>query len=619
MMATFMELCHSFVYPECWALAIDATVHRRRDPAQTTMAKFYSRFIISSAFWTFVEPVIATKAILALLRSFYGPNDLLYFGKLIHNWSRVLYPLSIVLNELVSSHLASLRRKREMGRLGCYDLIPRVKGRWIGNIDVLIAITRNEANEYCGDIFAEWAEKYGPTFDMNILWAHQIVTVDPFNVKHIVATSFNQFEKGEKFHDMLEGFLGTGIFNSDGETWKLYRSMARPFFDRERVVNQSRFEQHTGRLKSLLTVLSSEGGSPFDIQDLFGRYTMDFTMAFLFGRDSRTMVPPHLITKESGELMSAFDALRKAASTRIRIGSNWPLFELFSDRMKGPRQTVDAYIMPIVYEAIKGKQNVSQEDDDGTRTFLEYLVTVSNDPKLIRDTLVSFLLAGRDTSASLLTFMVYVLALYPDTYDRLSKEVNDIVHEDRPSTFEEIKSMRYLRALINETLRVFPPVPFNIRRSTNHPSVLPSNLSGAQNGLFLYPRCSITYSLLHIHRRKDIWGDDAEEFRPDRWLAEGSQKVHVTNPFAFIPFNGGPRMCLGQNLAYLLVSHTIVELLRNFTWSLAPDLQPVNMPRGWRGEPGRKGEEQCWPKSSLTLYSDGGLFVKLNKKQIDST
>jgi hypothetical protein len=127
MMATFMELCHLFVYPECWALAIDATVHRRRDPAQTTMAKFYSRFIISSAFWTFVEPVIATRAILALLRSFYGPNDLLYFGKLIHNWSRVLYPLSIVLNELVSSHLASLRRKREMGRLGCYDLIPRVK------------------------------------------------------------------------------------------------------------------------------------------------------------------------------------------------------------------------------------------------------------------------------------------------------------------------------------------------------------------------------------------------------------------------------------------------------------------------------------------------------------
>ncbi|CAE6429714.1 unnamed protein product [Rhizoctonia solani] len=243
---------------------------------------------------------------------------------------------------------------------------------------------------------------------------------------------------------MLEGFLGTGIFNSDGETWKLHRSMARPFFDRERVVNQSHFERHTGRLKSLLGVLSDKDDSSFDIQDLFSRYTLDFTMAFLFGLDSRTMVPPHSITKESEKLMFAFDTLRKAASTRIRIGSNWPLFELFSDRMKDSRRTVDAYIMPIVNEAIERNQSIAQGDDDATRTFLEYLVTVSNDPKLIRDTLVSFLLAGRDTSASLLTFTIYVLALYPDTYDQLSKEINSIVNDDRPCTFEEIKSMRYL-------------------------------------------------------------------------------------------------------------------------------------------------------------------------------
>ncbi|CAE7107490.1 unnamed protein product [Rhizoctonia solani] len=224
----------------------------------------------------------------------------------------------------------------------------------------------------------------------------KVVTVDPSNVKHIIATSFNQFEKGEKFHDMLEGFLGTGIFNSDGDTWKL--------------------------------------------------------------------------------------------------------------------------------------------------TFLDYLVTVSNDPSLIRDSLISFLLAGRDTTASLLTFIIYVLALHPDVCNQLAKEINETVCEDRLCTFEEIKSMRYLRATINETLRLFPPVPFNIRRSTSNPSILPSNSSEARDGLFLYPRCSVTYSLLHIHRRKDIWGEDAEDFKPERWLADDSKRVHVTNPFAFLPFNGGPRM-----------------------------------------------------------------------------
>lgn len=330
------------------------------------------------------------------------------------------------------------------------------------------------------------------------------------------------------------------------------------------------------------------------------------------------MVPLHLITRDSEELMAAFDALRKAASTRIRIGSNWPLFELFFDRMKRPRQTVDAYIMPIVNEAIEKNRMTAQGDDDGSRTFLEYLVTVSNDPNLIRDSLVSFLLAGRDTSASLLTFMTYVLALYPDVYRRLEEEINGVVHGDRQCTLEEIKSMRYLRATINETLRLFPPVPFNIRRSTSSPSILPSSLSEAKHGLFIYPRCSITYSFLHIHRRRDIWGEDAEDFRPERWFSEGSERVHVTNPFAFIPFNGGPRMCLGQNLAYLLVSHTIVEMVRGFRWELALDLQPVKPPKSWRGQPGRKGVEQCWPKSSLTLYSDRGLFVSMKQKELDS-
>ncbi|CAE6505782.1 unnamed protein product [Rhizoctonia solani] len=417
---------------------------------------------------------------------------------------------------------------------------------------------------------------------------------------------------------MLEGFLGTGIFNSDGEIWKLHRSMARPFFERERVVDQSHFIRHTVRLKSLLGVLADGDNSSFDIQDLFSRYTMDFTTDFLFGLNSRTMVPPHLITKESGELMSAFDALRKAASTRIRIGSNWPLFELFLDRMKGPRQTVDAYIMPIVKEAMERKQVATQGEDDGTNTFLEYLVTVSDDPSLIRDTLVSFLLAGRDTSASLLTFVTYVLALHPDVYRQLSEEIKKFAHEDRLCTFEEIRSMRYLRATINETLRLFPSVPFNIRRSIGSPSILPSGLSGARHGLFLYPRCSVTYSPLHIHRRKDIWGEDAEDFRPERWFADDSKRVHVSNPFAFIPFNGGPRMCLGQNLAYLLVSHTIVEMVRGFRWDLAPDLQPMKPPKSWRDQPGRKGAEQCWPKSSLTLYSDRGLFVNMKQKGLGS-
>ncbi|KAG9122258.1 Cytochrome P450 52A3, partial [Ceratobasidium sp. 392] len=309
---------------------------------------------------------------------------------------------------------------------------------------------------------------------------------------------------------------------------------------------------------------------------------------------SRTMVSPELITKESADLMSAFNELQAAASTRIRIGSNWPLFEIFSDRMKRPKRVVDAYITPIVQSSLNAKHSsgLQESDDDNvTKTLLDYLVSRTDDSALIRDTLLAFLLAGRDTSASLLTFLTYALAMYPGVYQRLSAEINEITAENEAPSIEDIKSMRYLRATINETLRLFPPVPFNIRRSTGVPSILPSILSHVPGGLYMYPRCSITFSPLHIHRRKDLWGDDAEDFRPERWLTENSTKVHVTNPFAFIPFNGGPRM-------------TLVRMVRAYTWSLSPNHQPAIVPAEWKSHPGRKGVEQCWPKAALTLYSE---------------
>ncbi|KAG8726610.1 hypothetical protein FRC12_023236 [Ceratobasidium sp. 428] len=361
---------------------------------------------------------------------------------------------------------------------------------------------------------------------------------------------------------------------------------------------------------------------------------MDFITDFLFGLSSRTMVPPHLITKESADLMTAFNELQAAASTRIRIGSNWPLFEIFSDRMKHPKRVVDAYTMPIVQSALNEKRSsniLPGDDDSSTRSLLEYLVSrtdgkfpfsepcnlslpYAKDSTLIRDTLLAFLLAGRDTSASLLTFVTYALALYPDVYQRLEAEINETAGGDESISIDNVKHMRYLRAIINETLRLFPPVPFNIRRSTDVPSILPSLLSHIPGGLYMYPRCSVTFSPLHIHRRKDLWGDDAEEFKPERWLLENPTKVHVANPFAFIPFNGGPRMCLGQNLAYLLASQTIARMVRRYTWTLSPAHQPAMVPDKWKGEPGRKGVEQCWPKAALTLYSDRGLFVIVQKK-----
>ncbi|KAG9076090.1 hypothetical protein FRC06_009714 [Ceratobasidium sp. 370] len=117
-----------------------------------------------------------------------------------------------------------------------------------------------------------------------------------------------------------------------------------------------------------------------------------------------------------------------------------------------------------------------------------------------------------------------------------------------------------------------------------------------------------------MHVRKDLWGPDADEFDPERWLDERYKKYVLPNPFIFLPFSAGPRICLGQQFAYNETSFFVTRLLQRVTSiTLAPDAHPVGTlpPSSWVGCPGRKGIEKIWPKAHLILHSAGGMWVRM--------
>jgi len=133
---------------------------------------------------------------------------------------------------------------------------------------------------------------------------------------------------------------------------------------------------------------------------------------------------------------------------------------------------------------------------------------------------------------------------------------------------------------------------------------------------------SVTYLPFLMQRRKDIWGEDAEDFRPERWLTKESPGAVVeaqeTSPHsAFVPFNAGQRLCLGKTFAYQECSFALVRLVQNFeSFSLAGDVQPKEShpPSIWRTRDGRQSVEKCWPTSSITLYSKGGLWIRMMRE-----
>ncbi|THV01188.1 cytochrome P450 monooxygenase pc-3 [Dendrothele bispora CBS 962.96] len=556
------------------------------------------------------------------------------FGVNLPTWAWVgalatVHPANWIVSTLYNMH----RVKNEAAARGAM-LVPRVKG---GSFELIGKIR----NGYMAEGFFEWSRQYGQTYIFPIFGVDRIMTMEPEHIKAILATQFDDFHKGEMDKDQFNSLLGSGVFNSDGEMWKFHRNMTRPFFSKVRISDYDLFERHAEETLSVLADRLAQG-YPVDFQDAVARFTLDSATQFLFGKavDSTSAGLPYppsssssypssfltsslssetYLTHPSTKFVTAFAQGQEAITLRGVRGKYWRLFEFWKDEAAGYRKDVEEFVNPILDEAIKslmrkeeGDMNsgsVSVKEVGEEETFLEHLVKATKEKKVVMDELLNILLAARDTTASLLTFSVYVLTQRPDILARLKSEISEKVGFARRPTYEDTREMKYLRAFLNETLRLYPSVPVD-GRSPKHATTLP-NKNGKPWYVPAETRC--VYSVFLMHRREDLWGPDALEFDPDRFLDERLHKYLTPNPFIFLPFNAGPRICLGQQFAYNEASYFLIKLLQKFdNFSHALDVQPSQPPPEWKPEPGTtKGRDKITLFSHLTMSVKDGLWIRM--------
>ncbi len=247
-------------------------------------------------------------------------------------------------------------------------------------------------------------------------------------------------------------------------------------------------------------------GVPVDWQDIVSRFTMDSATEFLFGKDVCSLDAPipypstyqrtanaladcdRTAVHPADQFVNAFQAGQEATAMRSRFLQSWPLFEFWGDKVEKQLGAVHRFIDPIVEGALRRKaerqrvgEDVIEKEVRDDETLLEHLVKLTDgrssrgvtrtrasetytdartrtDAKVIKDETLNILLAGRDTTACTLTFSVYALAEHPAVLARLRKDVLDVVGPTRRPTYEDIREMKYMRAFINEVLRLYPPV-----------------------------------------------------------------------------------------------------------------------------------------------------------------
>lgn len=210
-------------------------------------------------------------------------------------------------------------------------------------------------------------------------------------------------------------------------------------------------------------------------------------------------------------------------------------------------RVMESFVEPYITQALAMSPRELEQKLSKSDTFVHALARFTRSRAVIRDQLFAVLLAGRDTTASTLSWAILELARNPRVVNRLRSEIAAHVG-NRPPSYEDIKDMKYLTAIINETLRLYPVVPVNVRESLRD-TTLPRG--GGPQGMdpVGVPRgTSIVYSTLMMHRRRDLYPPLSEAFpyEPCEWVPE-RWATWTPRAWQFIPFNGGPRICIGQN------------------------------------------------------------------------
>ena len=286
-------------------------------------------------------------------------------------------------------------------------------------------------------------QRHGNTLKTHILGTPLYSTIEPENLKTIMATKFNDWNLPDRRKTAFVPLLGHGIFTTDGAAWHRSRELLRPNFVRSQLGDLATFEIHVSHMIAAIP----RNGSTVDLQDLFFRLTIDSATEFLFGESTNSLAPSGAPNNRFAE---AFNRSQEATGEIARAGLVAKFFRkaTFHEDVKYVHDFVDRFVQRGLEYRKKQDLEKAAGDSSERYVFLHELVKHTDNPLQIRSELLNILLAGRDTTASLLSNTWFVLSRRPDIWKKLQSEVEALGGET--PTFTQIKDMKYLRYVLNE-------------------------------------------------------------------------------------------------------------------------------------------------------------------------
>lgn len=418
--------------------------------------------------------------------------------------------------------------------------------------------------------FSSLTERFGDTVCLRGLWTAYIFT-NPADVEYVLQTNSRNYPKSKNY-DILKSSTGNGLFVSEGEHWLRQRRLAQPIFHQQRIgAFCDTMSDSTAEMLARWEQLATDG-EPFDLMPELMRLTLSIVGKSLLSTDLSSAAS---VFGDAFETVREFTVKRLMALVKIPDAVPTPLNLRFRRAIK----SVDK----IVYRLIGERRKAPDEFDDLLTMLMRAqdaeTGATMNDVQL-RDEVMTLIGAGYETTTQTLGWTFYLLGENPEKEAELRAEIENVL-AGRTPTFEDLPRLEYTRCVFQEAMRMYPPVWAFSRVA----------VEADQIGGFYVPAKSEVLLLPFItHRHAEFW-DAPEQFEPERFSAENS----ASRPkFAYFPFGGGARQCVGNHFAQMEAQIIIAMILQKFRLSLVEN-------------------HTVEPETSVTLRPKNGIKVILEK------
>ncbi|KAF8738044.1 cytochrome p450, partial [Rhizoctonia solani] len=447
-----------------------------------------------------------------------------------------------------------------------------------------------------GDIWEQWIDKYGKTFRWRRFFgAYELCTTDMRAINYVMSRD-TMFPKSRRLRVALARILGEGLLSAEPEAHKRQRRIMNPSFNTPHIRNLVPiFWAKSNQLRDiwLERLRDKPDGETIDV--LLGTTcaTLDIIGIAGFGYEFHS-----LEGKDEDELAKAFMSVFN--SNDKKPSSIGLLFMIISHRLGIPTKVSLrlkanlATIRRIGMEIVEDKKKILYQNQGGDefygRDLLTLLIKSNIAPDIEKDQAMTdeeifgqistFLAAGHETTSSTTSWALYALTKHPEVQTKLRQELLKAGLGDEPS-MEELEKISYLDNFVREVLRVHAVVPLTSREA-DCDTVIPVGESyidihgNIQHGIRVQKGDSISIPILAMNRAKDVWGEDAVDFKPERWdnLPDGVKDMPGVWSH-LMTFIHGPNACIGYRFAVIEVKALLYSLVRAFEFNIDPNLEIV--------------------------------------------